>query len=131
MCISFQRSLLSSKALLGMIWNLPPVLLRVQIFWDVMVWNCFRFSELSMELGASVFESPSHTASRQKKFESLSAALCEVSQVSLTCTSARLLRRRRVWNVGEMMLSGGARRASFPTTNLTWCSPGLKLNLGR
>jgi len=43
---------------------------------------------------------------------------------------ARLLRRRIVWSVRGMMLTGGAPSTTFPTTNLTWSGPGLKLNLG-
>lgn len=130
MCISFQRSLLFSKALLDMIWNLPPVLLKVQVFWDVMLWSYFRFSELSMELGASVFESPNHTASRHRRFESSNFVCVKFPRFRSIVLPAKLLRRRRVWCVGGMTLTGEARSASFPTTNLTCSGPGLKLNLG-
>jgi hypothetical protein len=77
--------------------------------------------------------SSNHPVTRRHVTEDLNlpALLCvKFPRFRSLVLPARLLRRRRVWSVGGMMLTGGARSVTFTTTNLTWSGPGLKLNLG-
>jgi hypothetical protein len=95
------------------------------------------------EYGGSVFESQGDTSPDTRRhvteilnlrallcvYVCVCVCVCEFPRFSSLALLVRLL-RRRVRNVGGMMLTGGEQNATFPTTNLTWSGPGLKLNLG-
>jgi hypothetical protein len=97
------------------------------------MWCCeaaFVFPNFRLNL---VSLSSNHPVTRRHVTEDLNlrALLCvKFPRFRSLVLPARLLRRRRVWSVDGMMLTGRARSATFPTTNLTWSGPGLKLNLG-